>query len=95
LDRELKYEAGGYSVSVNEKNFMEGNLLTHTQQCVLLKKDFSERTKIYDINRFGMFTKEEFEEALKKAGFKEIVFLGKSLLQITNSSKSLYCVARK
>jgi len=95
-DRPLqKYEFDGYDVQVKEMNLLEGKILTHTQNCILIKKDGSEIKKVYDLNRFGLFTQQEFESALKEAGFRDTEFLGKGLIEYKPESKTLYCVAKK
>ncbi len=94
-DRISEYTYGNYNVRVKEINNIEGRVLTHTQHCVLTKKDGSEIKKVYDLNKFGLFTKDEFESALREAGFNKIHFLGKELKEFTSDSKTVYCVAIK
>jgi len=94
-DRVHEYVSGGYDVRIDEKNLVEGKTLVHTQQCSLMKKDGSEARSVYDINRFGLFTKEDFEKALGEAGFGKISFFGKGLKDYYPDSKSLYCVAER
>jgi|SRR3989344_4748328 len=92
-DKFLEYEYKDYKVKVNEMNLLEGRILTHTQHCILIKKDGSEIKKVYDLNKFGLFTKDEFEKALYEAGFNSVKFLGKELKNFTLDSKTLYCIA--
>ncbi len=94
-ERLFEYEHGDYNIKVREMNLVENKIVTHTQNCIMIKKDGSEIKKFYDLNKFGLFSKEEFEETLKEAGFKEIDFFGKELTSYDPNSKTLYCVARK
>ncbi len=50
---------------------------------------------ISDSNEFYMYTKEEFESALKKVGFRSIKFLSSGLKAYNKNDKTLYCVATK
>ena len=97
-DKNLQYSVGGYDIGVSEKNLVEGNMLTHTHNCILTSKDGSEVKKVYDINRFRLFTKADFFEALKDAGYCKITFMtmkdGK-LEDYNEESKSLYCAASR
>jgi phosphopantothenate---cysteine ligase (CTP) len=90
-----QYEYGDYNVKVVEMNAVEGTTLIHTQQCTLMKKDGSDIRKLYDLNRFGLFTKDEFESALKDAGFSSASFLGKGFKEFSPESRTIYCVASK
>jgi phosphopantothenate-cysteine ligase len=94
-DRQLHYEAGDYVVRLREMNAVEGRLLVHTQNCMRYHKDGSEVRRVYDFNRFGLFTREEFETAAAQAGFSSIACYGKRLEDWTPESRSLYAVARK
>jgi phosphopantothenate---cysteine ligase (CTP) len=94
-DRFLEYEHGDYNVKVQEMNSVDGRVITHTQHCVLMKKDGSDIRKVYDLNRFGLFTKDEFASALHDAGFSSVQFLGKGLSDFAPDSKTLYCMATK
>lgn len=94
-EKSLEYECEGYNVKVRELNLVEGKIITHTQHCVLMKKDCTDIKKVYDFNRFGLFTKNEFESALHEAGYSSIQFFGKGLSDFTQDSKTLYCVATK
>jgi phosphopantothenate---cysteine ligase (CTP) len=94
-DRTLNYESGEWYVKIEEKNLVEGKILTHTQRCTLIKKDGMEIKRFYDLNRFGLFTKEDFEESLHKVGFTRINFFGKNLKSLESQSKSLRCVCTK
>ena len=94
-DKYLEYQHGDYNVKVNEMNAVDGRIITHTQHCVLLKKDGSEIKKVYDLNKFGLFTKDEFEQALHETEFNHVQFFGKGLTDYTPDSKTLYCVATK
>jgi ubiquinone/menaquinone biosynthesis C-methylase UbiE len=93
--KEHEYDTQGYRVKVKEMNLVDGKTIIHTQNCILSKNDSSEIRKLYDINRFGIFTKEEFEQALKESGFGSIKILGKGLKECSSDSKSLYFVAQK
>jgi phosphopantothenate-cysteine ligase len=94
-DRELVYEAGNYLARVREMNAVEDRILVHTQHCILYKQDGSEIRRVYDLNRFGLFTPAEFEEAAREAGFSVVEFYGKGLGPLTADSRSLYAVARR
>jgi len=94
-DKSLEYEHGDYNVKVKEMNVVDGRVITHTQRCVLMKKDGSEIKKVFDLNRFGLFTKDEFERALHEVGFSSVKFLGKGLNSYAPDTKTLYCVAVK
>ncbi len=94
-DKSLEYEHGDYNLKVKEMNVLDGRVITHTQHCVLTRKDESEIKKVYDLNKFGLFTKDEFERALHETGFSSVTFLGKGLNAFTTSSKTLYCIAVK
>jgi ubiquinone/menaquinone biosynthesis C-methylase UbiE len=94
-DKEHEYDAQGYHVKVKEMNLVDGKTIIHTQNCTLLRKDGSDIKKLYDINRFGIFTKSEFEQALKAAGFNSVKILGKELREYSPDSKTLYFVANK
>ncbi|MDD5192100.1 MAG: phosphopantothenoylcysteine decarboxylase [Candidatus Nanoarchaeia archaeon] len=89
------YDYKDYDVNVREMNTIENKSVIHTQNCELIKLNPLEIKKIYDINKFRIFTKEEFEQALVKAGFSDTRFFGKNLEEYTPESKSLYCVAKK
>ncbi|MBI4451086.1 methyltransferase domain-containing protein [Candidatus Woesearchaeota archaeon] len=92
--KEYTYDSHGYHVTVSEMNLVEGKMLTHTQRCTLRKLDNSELIKLYDINKFGIFTEEDFSAALRDAGYSAATFYGKGLGGVANS-KSLYCAAQK
>jgi hypothetical protein len=94
-DRELVYEAGDYLVRLREMNVVEGRMLVHTQHCILYKQDGSEIRRMFDLNRFGLFTAAEFEAAAREAGFSTIEFYGKGLVQLTTESRSLYAVVTR
>jgi phosphopantothenate-cysteine ligase len=94
-DLELVYEAGGYLVRVREMNAVEGRVLVHTQHCILYKQDGSEIRRVYDLNRFGLFTAGEIERAAREAGFSAVELYGKGLGPLTADSRSLYAVVRK
>ena len=87
------YDWNNYEITVEEQNHLEGNILTHTQHSTLLEKKGSEIRSLYDLNRFALFTKEEFEHALQKAGFRVIRFYGTNLEDYSTVSRALYCVA--
>lgn len=94
-ERDLEYDHGNFHVKVKEMNAVDGNIITHTQHCVLTKHDGSDIKKIYDMNRFGLFTADEFTQALQEAGFKDVKLLGKGLQDYVHESRTLYCVATK
>ncbi|MBI4147130.1 methyltransferase domain-containing protein [Candidatus Woesearchaeota archaeon] len=94
-ERNLEYDYGHFHVKVKEMNSVDGNIITHTQHCVLTRHDGSDMKKIYDLNRFGLITVDEFTKALHESGFTDVKLLGKGLDDYTPKSKTLYCVATK
>jgi phosphopantothenate---cysteine ligase (CTP) len=90
-----QYEYGDYNVKVLEMNVVDGSMITHTQQCTLTRKDGLEIRKFYDLNKFGLFTSEEFASAIKEAGFSSAKFLGKAFVELSPGSQTIYCVANK
>jgi phosphopantothenate-cysteine ligase len=82
--KELDYEYEGYKVNLREMNVVDGSTIIHTQFAILLDIN-GEMHRVYDINRFGLFRREDFENALKEVGYKTVDF--------TLKNKSLYCVA--
>jgi len=93
--RESSYESQGYNVRVHEMNRLDGRVLTHAQRCELVKRDCSVIRKVYDLNRFALYTKDEFDRALRGAGFSSVSWLGDSLTELTALSKGMYCTARR
>ena len=75
-------------------NAVEGRTLIHTQHCILYRRDGSEIRRVYDLNRFGLFTEAEFGGAAREAGFSSVEFYGKGLGPLTADSRSLYALAR-
>jgi hypothetical protein len=94
-DRHLCYETGSYLVRVREMNAVENRTLIHTQHCTLYRQDGAEIRRVYDLNRFGLFTKAEYEGAAREAGFSSVEFYGQRLGPLTADSRSLYAVATK
>lgn len=94
-ERTEEYNYDGWQVRVKEMNLVEGRTLTHTQNCLLIRKDGSDIRRVYDLNRFGLFTKDEFIEGLREAGFSRIDVLGKGLREHSPDSRTLYIVAEK
>ena len=76
-------------------NHVDGRIITHTQRSVLFREDGGSVEKIYDLNRFRLYTRAEFEKALRAAGFESIEFYYAGLDRLDNNSKSLYAIARK
>lgn len=93
ISKKYNYEEGGYYVQVCENNSIDGRILTHTQHCIMVSENGLE--KYYDLNRFGMFTKDEFAKAIKEAGFSSWDFFGKGLVPYKQESNSLYAVCVK
>ncbi len=80
------YENDAQKAFVVETNEMWGKLLKHKQYSII----WDDKKKPYfvtDENSFYMFTKREFERALRKCGFSKIEF--------NKPNKTLYCVAIK
>ena len=94
-DKYLEYDVEKYHVKIREMNLIEGRTITHTQHCILMKNDGTDIKKLYDLNKFGLFTKEEFERALQQTGFTSVKFFGKDLRGYKPESKTLYCIAKK
>ena len=80
------YKKGKQRALVLETNKMIGKILKHRQYSIVWE-DGQEPNFVTDQNYFYMFTKKEFERALKKCGFLKVEFGG--------SAKTLYCVATK
>lgn len=90
-----KYRKDGWDITTTEMNHVDGRIIIHTQRSVLFREDGSGMEKVYDLNRFRLYTKEDFVKALRAAGFKNIEFYYHGLDRLDNNSKSLYCVVRK
>lgn len=90
----MDYEHDGWLVRIREMNVLEGRILTHSQHAILYSEEWRTHHSLYDLNRFAMFTRDEFEEALREAGFNDCMFLGNFLAPWSQESKSLYVVAR-
>lgn len=80
------YEKGAQKAFVVEANRMNNRLLKHNQYSIVWENS-NEPNFVADENSFYMFTKKEFEHALKTSGFSKIKF--------GDSNKTLYCVATK
>lgn len=81
------YEKGEQKAFVLEMNNVSNNLLTHDQYSIVWQNSRNKPQFIIDQNSFYMFTKKEFELALKKSGFSKTIFSG--------NNKTLYCVSSK
>jgi phosphopantothenate---cysteine ligase (CTP) len=92
-EKNYEYEADGLKVKIEEMNLIEEKTLIHTQRCTLLSPNGVK--KLYDMNKFALFTRDDFEKALNEAGFSKISFLGKNLQELDEKSKSLYCLAER
>lgn len=90
----LAYQEKNITALVTETNTLHKRLLIHRQNALVWKND-EEPMFISDSNKFYMYTKEEFEYALKRAGFKHISFFSGRLKTYNNNDKTLYCVATK
>lgn len=86
-DVDMAYEHDGYLIRGKEMNLVEDRMLTHTLRCELMKTDGSAIIPVYDLNRFGLFTKEEFGGALVASGFHGI--------RMIEEGRSLYCIAER
>jgi ubiquinone/menaquinone biosynthesis C-methylase UbiE len=80
------YKKGVQVAFVVEVNKIQGRLMKHRQYSIVWE-DKKEPRFITDENSFYLFTKKEFERALRICGFSKISFKG--------SAKTLYCVATK
>ena len=92
-ERAERYTDQGTEIVVHEMNLLEGRVLTHTQRCTFFSPESIK--KAYDLNRFWMYTPQEFESALHEAGFRDVFFYGKGLEPLSAASKTLYAVASK
>ncbi len=91
---ENNYESGGKRAFVLEINQIAGRRLLHRQDAIVWTKNKSP-IHIVDTNSFYMFTKNEFESCLKKAGFSDIKFYSSNLSPYNLKDKTLYCAAKK
>lgn len=90
-----------YSVFLNkdcdaivvEKNKMSKNLLKHSQKAIIFSNN--KNLTVADTNSFYMYSREEFEQTLKRVGFKDIKFLSSGLNKYIKEGRTLYCVAKK
>lgn len=80
------YQKGTQNAFVLEMNKMNRKILNHIQHSIIWEND-KEPISVTDKNSFYMFTKKEFENALKNSGFSKMEWSG--------SKKTLYCVAIK
>jgi trans-aconitate methyltransferase len=94
-DKQNEYQKDEWNINVREMNILQNKILTHSQYCILVKKDCSEVKKVYDLNNFGLFTKDEFETVLNKVGFKDVKFFSNNLSGFQEKAKTLYCVCKK
>ena len=85
-DKKLEYGTEDFHVTLSEMNFLENNILTHTQNATLTKKDGTQVRKLYDLNRFAIYTTEQYQSALSESGFSP---------EFTQNGSSLYVLARK
>lgn len=88
------YDMGNLTASTTESNVLKDRMLNHKQTALVWNEDI-ETKMISDSNAFYMYTKEEFESALKKVGFRSIKFLSSGLKAYNKNDKTLYCVATK
>ncbi|MDO8507358.1 MAG: class I SAM-dependent methyltransferase [bacterium] len=88
------YEYGDRYAFVLETNELDGRILKHAQDSIVWK-DGGQPRYIKDSNDFYMYTKEEFDKSLEKAGFPERKILGGDLRVYKEDSKTIYGVAKK
>jgi hypothetical protein len=88
------YEINGLAVCTTESNILSGRVLNHKQTALVWNKNM-ESKMISDLNAFYMYTKNEFESALRRAGFRSIKFLSSGLKAYNENDKTLYCIATK
>jgi hypothetical protein len=53
-------------------------------------------SKLFDLNKFGMFSVDDFKQCFDAAGWdlNAVEFLGKDMKPVTKESKALYVVAK-
>ncbi len=89
-DNLVNYQDDAVTASIREMNFVEGRMLTHTQNGIMYHKDGSAIQPVYDLNTFGLFTPQEFSTSLREAGFAEVLMYGKGLEPLRRESKAVY-----
>lgn len=89
---ENRYDLDNLHAFVLEQNYLHNKTITHLQKAIIWG---DKNLFISDKNSFYLFTKAEFEDALKKAGFNLIEFFGSNVKPYTDESKTLYCKAKK
>lgn len=94
-DRENHYRFGGYDVRVHERNTVRDGILIHGQRTRAISDDGLTIHNLYDLNHFGVLTKDDFAWALREAGFVNVQFFGKGLAEYSDASKTLYVLAVK
>lgn len=77
---------GEDTVSTFEANLVEGNMIYHGQRTEIFRGD-GWYEQVYDLNRFYIYPKEDFRNALRNAGFTAI--------QTAEIGSSIYFIARK
>lgn len=93
-DRINNYRYNGARVEIHEMNTLDRDgFLTHAQRAVIIQDDGSDIKKLYDLNRFRLFTPQDFERALIAAGFHSVSFRGKGQQPLSTSDKAVYIVA--
>lgn len=80
------YEKELHKAFIVETNIVKRRILKHTQHSIVWQNG-DRPNFVTDENSFYMFTRKEFENALKTSKFSKIRFSG--------SDKTLYCVATK
>lgn len=97
------YRVGSYQVFCLEKNSMKSRVLTHRQYCLIWgdssagigKEQGKKPVYLKEENSFFMYTKNDFYQALKRAGFSKIRFYSSGLKKFRTEDKTLYCLAYK
>jgi SAM-dependent methyltransferase len=93
-DRQSKYTHRDWSVTVHERNTVdETGLLTHAQRATLIGRDGLSFEKVYDLNRFRLYTAAEYQAALMRAGFT-IASVEGVKSKLGPKDKAFYVIAR-
>jgi len=85
----------GINAFVLETNKISGRMLSHKQNSIVWGGGLNEPIHIFDENKFYIFTKTDFEKALKSAGFSVVNFYSTNLQPYSSKDKTIYCLAEK
>lgn len=89
-------KSGGKTAIVRERNSLTNRVLTHFQDAIVWNDAApNDATFAGDKNSFKLYTKEQFEAALKAAGFSSVQFLSSGMKPYEPTDPVLYVVATK